>query len=109
MSATSIVLHHRFADGGGSNPGCVGCEFRGTEAEWADHVAGLVLSGLTSEATVEAATRAVWDHFFAYGRDRRYGHKDWPPPEQHMPWWRGIAEAALTAAREAAARVEGGA
>jgi hypothetical protein len=60
---------------------------------------------VTSDAAVEAATRAVWDHFYGGGQVRRYGIKDWPPPEQHMPWWRGIAEAALTAA----ARVVGGA
>lgn len=46
---------------------------------------------------IEAATRAVWEHFFdGSGSAGRYSRKEWPPPEQHMPWWRGIAEAALS-------------
>jgi hypothetical protein len=61
---------------------------------------------LGSEAVTEAATRAVWDHFFDGSQARRYGTKGWPPPEQHMSWWRGIAEAALGAAQVAPSRGE---
>lgn len=52
------------------------------------------------DRVIEAATRAVWDHFYDGGPARKYGTKGWPPPEQHMPWWRGIAEAALNATRD---------
>lgn len=58
----------------------------------AAHQAVVVLEHLTSEAVVEAAAEGLFGHFNA-----KHGYQ-WPAPEQHLPWWRDAARAALAAA-----------
>lgn len=50
------------------------------------------------EDRIEGAAAAIWDHFQAdrHHRPGETGYVSWADsPEQHRPWWRRIARAAL--------------
>lgn len=53
-------------------------------------------TGALTEDEVEAGARALFQHFHGPG-GRPYSRYEWPPPEQHLPWWREAARAVLAA------------
>jgi hypothetical protein len=44
----------------------------------------------------ERVAKALYDYLLGKHKPR-----EWPAPEQHMPWWLGLADTAILAGREA--------
>lgn len=44
------------------------------------------------ESQREAVAEALYDYLLG-----RHKPRPWPAPEQHMPWWLGLADAAIAA------------